>query len=394
MEVVPSGLAGRRLAVVVQDLGVGGAEWQASLLARALKRRAGAYPEVWCFSLFGRNKAILEEAGVPILELSPGGSGGWFLRSVQMARFVAKARRRRPEFLVPFTDHPNRVCGAVWPLVGALGCIWNQRDEGRQITGRPLENMAVRRTTLFACNASSGEEFLRERLGVPGDRIVRVRNWVELSPPRKRPDDWKHDLRLRPDVPLAMMIGNLHQFKDHATLLRSWRIVVDRFGGPTPVLLLAGRPGTESDFLGRLTGELGLDAHVRFLGETDDISGLLATVDLVVHSSVQEGCPNGVLEAMSAGVPVVATGIPGIREALGEEYPALVPERDAEALAAEMIQSLEEPEYRRAMGKRAQSRFDARFSPDKALDDYIGIVERVINEQALRSPFSRWRRAS
>ncbi len=160
MSADPSVLGGRRLAIVVQGLGVGGAERQASLLARSLSQRTGAEVEVWCFSLFGRNQEFLQKNGIPSLEISPGGKGGWFRRVVQMVRFVAGARRRRPDLLIPFTDHPNKVCGAVWPLVGSLGCVWNQRDEGRQVTGRPLERAALRLTTVFACNARACSIYL------------------------------------------------------------------------------------------------------------------------------------------------------------------------------------------------------------------------------------------
>jgi len=350
MESAQSLLAGRRLVVVVQDLGVGGAEWQASLLARSLRRRTGAEVEVWCFSLFGRNRTLLQQSGIPILEISPGGEGGPFRRLVQTVRFVAAARRRRPELLIPFTDHPNKVCGAVWPLVGAMGSVWNQRDEGRQITGRPIERAALRLTTLFACNASSGESFLKERMGVPAHRIVRV-----------------------------------YRFKDHATLLRSWRIVLDRKPKHAPVLLLAGRPGSEALILDRLARELNLGVQVRFLGEIDDVSGLLMTVDLVVHSSLREGCPNGVLEAMSAGVPVVATNIIGIREALGEAYPALVPGADETALAARIVQVLDEDGLRGSLKEQVLARFRNRFSPEQALAAYTSILESIIRGHTINA---------
>ncbi len=368
-------LAGQRLAIVLLDLGVGGAERQASLLAAFLKTQCAAEVEVWCFSLFGRNREILNRCGIPCLEISPGGRGGPFHRASDLIGFISSARKRRIDLLIPFANHPNRVCGALWPLIGAWGSIWNQRDEGRGITGRPLEGAALRWTSIFACNAASGESFLRHTLGVQPERIVRVRNWVVPSPPEQTPERWRRELGLGAKTPLVLMIGNLHNFKDHPTLFRAWKRVLNVPWPAMPRLLLAGRPcePTASE-LKKLAAELRLEKSILFLGEIDDVSGLLSTVELVVHSSRREGCPNAVLETMAAGRPLIATNIIGVREALGDNYPGLIPETDEQALASSIIEALSNPSFRESLAETASLRFEKEFPAQECLRSYARML--------------------
>ena len=142
---------------------------------------------------------------------------------------------------------------------------------------------------------------------------------------------------------VGCMVGNLHQYKDHETLLRAWRIVVEelRIQGLCSVLLLAGRFENTHEKLKALALNLELGRNVRFLGSVNEISELLASVDLGVFSSRNEGCPNGVLECMASGLAVAATDIPGTRDALGEEGQSmLTPPGDHMALAANIVRLL------------------------------------------------------
>jgi len=94
------------------------------------------------------------------------------------------------------------------------------------------------------------------------------------------------------------MVANLSGFKDHEALIRAWRLVLDQLSSEerNAKLLLAGKNfGTEPS-LKRLVGKLSLEDDVLFLGQVEDVSGLLQSVDLGVYSSKSEGSPNGVLE--------------------------------------------------------------------------------------------------
>ena len=101
----------------------------------------------------------------------------------------------------------------------------------------------------------------------------------------------------------------------------------------------------------------------------------LGAADLYVHSSISEGLPNGVLEAMAAGLPVVGTNIPGIREALDEEmFDCLAPPRDAEALAEKIISMIGNAPRRSAYGAANRLRIEAEFNLEKMGAKYMALL--------------------
>jgi glycosyltransferase involved in cell wall biosynthesis len=163
---------------------------------------------------------------------------------------------------------------------------------------------------------------------------------------------WRRRLGVAEDAVVACMSAHLHAFKDHATLLRAWRIMLDgATGQATPTLVLAGRPAGAEDSLKALAFDLELGGSVIFAGEIADVGGLLAASDIGVLSSRRESWPRAVLEYMAAGLPVVGTDIPGIREIMGEEGGRfLAPPDDAEGLAAALLELVTNPEIRWAAG--------------------------------------------
>jgi glycosyltransferase involved in cell wall biosynthesis len=175
------------------------------------------------------------------------------------------------------------------------------------------------------------------------------------------------------------MVANLTHQKDHTTLLRAWRAVVDQSSDRTsaPILLLAGYFGDAYDALRRLAQELRLGKTVRFLGQVHDISGLLSAIDIGVLSSPGEGSPNGVLECMAAGLPVVGTDIPGIREAVGPDgFPYLAPPDDADALAARILTLAADPAARARAGSANQRRIETTFTPAIMCAKMVRLMQR------------------
>jgi glycosyltransferase involved in cell wall biosynthesis len=118
-----------------------------------------------------------------------------------------------------------------------------------------------------------------------------------------------------------------------------------------------------ADRIRALAAEPDLAESVRFAGASEVIPDLLTRSAIGVLSSRNEGMPNAVLEYMAAGLPVVATDLPGIRLALGEEASHwLAPEGDAEALAERMLELMRDPALRGECGRRNRARAEAEFS--------------------------------
>lgn len=356
------------LLVVIGTLAhMGGAERQAIYLIEHLASLPGCTVAVLAFEEGAALRPVLAGLGVPVHVLP------YYFRWPRVRRAVALLRLARllrytlkPDALLPFVGIHSKAMAQVWPLSGARFCWWNQQDEGRNLHGTPEEGRLLRKVSCITSNSEAGRIFLAETYGLPPERIRVYNNGTPLPQPAANPAPWRDQLNLG-HRRMVSMIANITTFKDHATLLEAWVAVRRHFAGrATPVLLLAGhlREHVTVARLKTQAFDLGLSSDdVRLLGAVGDVPGLIAQSDLVVHSSLTEGCPNAVCEAMAMARAVVATDIPGCRQALGEDgAPWLAEPRNPAALASRMIRLLEDDDLRRGEGRRNQLRIREEFS--------------------------------
>ena len=147
---------------------------------------------------------------------------------------------------------------------------------------------------------------------------------------------------------------------------------------PNVTLLVVGEgDGSERDELTKLANELGLGERVRFLGMRFDIPELLATFDVYASSSVWEGLPMVILEAMAAGCPIVATAVGGLPTAITDNVNgSLVPPHNHEALAAALIGLLRDRERRARYARAGREVFATRYSAEIMARQYEALYER------------------
>jgi glycosyltransferase involved in cell wall biosynthesis len=287
--------------------------------------------------------------------------GGKARKAQTLAGLAVRLRRLRPDVLMPYTTRPNVLCGLVWRFTGASVCVWNQRDLSVSTKFSPeVVERAAQRSSLLVANSIAGSEYLVSRFGVRPDRVRVVLDTVELPRPVMSRSEWRARRELREDAVVATMLAHFHHGKDHETVLRAWRHVVDRVGDGA-VLLLAGRSAGAKDAAKAVAYDLDLGSSVRFLEDVVDVSGLLAASDIGVLSSQSESAPNALLESMAAGLPVVGTDVPGIREILPSEQTSfLATPRDAAALAAALVQLIDDQDARERLGRRNAEHIAAR----------------------------------
>src|SRR5262249_9557960 len=139
------------------------------------------------------------------------------------------------------------------------------------------------------------------------------------------------ELDLAADSLVIGIVASLLAIKDHATLLRALGLLAPEW--PTARLVVVGQ-GPELDDLRRLASELGVASVVRFAGLRPQGPSFHFLFDISVLSSVSEGFPNSLVEAMAAGRPIVATDVGGVRDAVRDrENGLLVPPRAPAAFA-------------------------------------------------------------
>ena len=183
------------------------------------------------------------------------------------------------------------------------------------------------------------------------DRTVVIHNGVALDAPRRRPG-----AATRPATLLS--VGRLRAPKDFLTLVRAMTALE-----PGSARLLIAGDGPDRDAVAAEVARLGLDGTVELLGTRSDVPALLAGADVFVLASDSEGLPMSVLEAMSAGLPVVASAVGGVPELVRDgETGALVPPRDSGALARALVPLVADIALRDRLGEAGRRRVEREFS--------------------------------
>ncbi len=177
---------------------------------------------------------------------------------------------------------------------------------------------------------------------------------------------------------VLITVARFTKQKDQATLIEALPAVLAVH--PSTMLLLIGR-GEEMAAVQTLVRERSLDDHVIFTGHRTDIAALMSSADLFVLPSKFEGLPLAVLEAMSLGLPVVATNIGGNIEALGLDHPYLAESGNAASLAHVLIEALNDPKRAEAIGQAGAARFQTQFSAQRMANETAAVYGRVLSQQ-------------
>jgi glycosyltransferase involved in cell wall biosynthesis len=172
--------------------------------------------------------------------------------------------------------------------------------------------------------------------------------------------------------PVLLSVGRLVYQKGHEYLVHAMPRVLGRY--PHAKAVICGEGALRPD-LERQIGELGLESRVRLVGNRNDVGKFLASADVFVLPSRWEGLPVALLEAMGAGLPVVATRVEGVEEVVEDERQGLlIPPEDAEALAAALLQLIGDPQLRKQMGEAGRTRIQSFYTLDIMCDKYLRVM--------------------
>ena len=235
-------------------------------------------------------------------------------------------------------------------------------------------------TDHFHVNSEAVRVSAAEQLGIRDGSmtvIPRGRDPNRFSPatePSRR--HTRDELGLRPNVQLVLNVGRQEPQKAQRYLVEAFcQVVAQR---PQSRLVIAGAAGSASASLRKRIAELGLDQHVMLLGRRDDVPQLLGAADVFVLPSLWEGLPNVVIEAMATGLPVVASDIPPVREAVDADRSAiLVAPRDPHALANGLLRVLADPDLCGQLGQRGREVFLERFTIGPVADQMVQLYRRL-----------------
>jgi glycosyltransferase involved in cell wall biosynthesis len=365
-----------RVLYLVETLNVGGTETQ--LVQVALRLHAMSVPvTVGCLCAEGPLLEVLQQAGIPVVEFRKGKTLLSINGLYQVVRLAIFLRRGQFRVLHAYDLLANLLgVPAAW-LARTSIIISSRRYLADVEWYRPWRNKVIctmyRLSTHVVVNSTSVRDLLVQRDGLPEEKIRILYNGVDVD----RFGTARRDRQaLLPAVEsrtkLIAVVANMYvPGKGHAYLIAAAAQICREF--PEIIFLLIG-DGPERSKLEQQVRKAGLQKNFLFVGRRKDVPELLACCDLSVLPSEAEALPNSVLEAMAAGLPVVATRVGGIPEIIQDgENGLLVPPQNSQALAEAVIRLLEDSDLAQRLATAGQKRMRTQFSFDRLL----GVLEQL-----------------
>lgn len=217
------------------------------------------------------------------------------------------------------------------------------------------------------------------REGVYPERIVTILNGIKALPIENQSRlEGRKEAGMDVDTPLLISVGRLVYAKAHEVIIASMPAVLKEF--PNVKLEIVGDGPLRADLQAQIE-KLDLSESVKLAGQSDHVACHLAAADIFILSSRSEGLPIALLEAMSAGLPCIATQVEGVDEVLVEgEHGLTVPVENPEALAQAILQLLRNPEARGRMGAAARLHVSKFHTVDHMCERYLELMLSCLNE--------------
>lgn len=357
-----------RIGFAVGSLEIGGTERQTVRLACSLAER-GHDVHVFALMRGGPLEQQLAACDVPfevfgverLIERSPSravDARGTARALERLGALVRSLRRRRLDVIQAALLWPTAICLSAGALARVPVRVSARRNLGTDLDGRhhpAIERVANAASHHIVANSEAVKLALLG-LGAPPAKVVVIPNGVGLLLNAT-------DVAAQPAR--GVVVANLIHYKGHRDLIEALSLLED------PPLVECIGDGPERVALARLLDETGLSGSVRFVGQVDDPSPHYRDAQFAVLPSHEEGLPNAVLEAMTAGLPVVATAVGGVPEIIRDgKTGVLVPPRDPRALAAAVARVATDPGLRIRLGQCARRDVIRRFGWDRCVEQY------------------------
>ena len=365
-----------RIAFVITDLDAGGAEKAMAALVLGLDRSRWN-PSIVCLDAEGELAEKLRDAGIEVTCL-----GVNRRRPIAAIWALNRAlRRHRPAIVHSFLFHANLAAKLSISFVGRPWIVGGIRVAEREKRWHLLLDRWTQRLSSGAvCVSSDVKAFSIRDGGIAEDRLVVIPNGIAPE----RFDDAQPIPRAKLGLPeqakIALFVGRITSQKDVPMLLDAFgRISLDH---PDWRLVLVGDGPDRNQLEALANRDPSLSKQVVWLGRRDDVPGLMKASDLLVLSSLWEGMPNVVLEAMAAGLPVVATKVEGVSDLIvseGDEVTGWVSEPgDPEKFAANLDEAMQYRGRRKRYGANGRKRVEKEFTMKSVIEAYESVWAGVL----------------
>lgn len=366
---------------VLPDLGVGGAELMMKRLVEAHIGDPRHEHRVVSLRSVGPVGAMLQAKGVRVEALGIRGAAG---AAPTLLRLVRIIRSARPDIVQTWMYHSDLLGGLAARLAGCRRIVWGVRaadiNVGVARSTRVIRRLCARlssRVPTKIVYVAEAARRVHEQLGYGPDRGVVIPNGflVPESPPDS--NGFRHTEGIPPGTFLIGAAGRFNALKDFATFVRAAARCIGSHSNVHIVMAGRGLDAQNAELAGWIA-ETGFADRFHLLGERSDLPIVLASLDLFCLSSLHEGLPNVVGEAMAVGVPCVVTDAGDAALLVGDTGLVVPPADDsalATALGAVIRMSCEE---RRERGRRARDRIVQCFSMEAIQARYEHLYDELV----------------
>jgi sugar transferase (PEP-CTERM/EpsH1 system associated) len=372
-----------RVLHVVDALTPGGVP---TLLSRLVERTQGDLEHaVCCLRELGQAADRLRAAGVPVHFLGKRNGHDWTL----VWRIARLCRALQPR--VVHTHNWGTIDGIIGARLARVPVVVHG-EHGRDaanVAGEPSRRTLTRRALApFIDRIVAVSDHLRDwqvdEVGIRADKVIVVRNGVGPYKPRNGAD--RERLRAAHGLSAAGLLigaaGRLDSVKNYSLMLEAFRAVSARH--PSARLIILGE-GPQRPLLEKQIACSGLAARVHLAGHCEDVAEWLAAMDVFVQSSLMEGTANAILEAMAAGLPVVATSVGGTTEVVVDgDCGRLVPAGDGDALAEALAFYCSSASARTAHGAAGRARVERHYSLAATASQYTALYGELVGAKSAR----------
>jgi glycosyltransferase involved in cell wall biosynthesis len=364
-----------RVTHVVPEIGIGGAETQlAHLISRTPPQRASHRVLYYSDSHDEEGLRLYARSGIRLERVARSRA----LPALFLWRLAKALREDRPDVV-----HCWLPGGAFWgrwaaTLAGARRIVLSIRSSTVERVGLlQVSRLADDRRIHYLVNSSAAADTVVSTIGAPRDRVTIIPNGIEFdhrTPPLPRESLLK--LVGGPaDAKIVLTVGRLTEIKNYPMLLRLAALGRDRL----PVRYFVAGHGELEASLKALSGALGVEDLVCFLGLRMDVPALLAAADLFCYTSRSEGMPNALLEAMAAARPIVSTRFAGVEDLIEAGRTGLLVGQDDDQGAFEAVRGLiQDPAASARLGAAARQSVAHRFGMDRMVEATLSYYERIL----------------
>ncbi len=372
-----------KILILIRALTTGGAERQAALLAKGLKRR-GHQIKIVVFYGGGALEADLAETAIPIIDL--GKKGRWDTAPF-LWRLGRALQQEQPDVLYSFLTVSNLLNGLFCPFAPPCKAVWGLRASNMDPTHydwihcftMALEARFARHADLIIANSQAGRDFAVTH-NFPSERMTVIRNGIDTA--KFRPDipagkRVREEWGISPSHRLIGLIGRLDPMKGHSNFIHAAEQLSAQYPNLRFVCVGEG-PVDYQTLLQTEARALGLGENLCWVGIRQDMPAVYNALDLAVSASLfGEGVSNMIGEAMACGIPCVTTDVGDSAWMVGETGVVVIPGQP-EALAQGIQTQLERLERQgESLGLAARQHIETHLSVDALIDNTIHALERL-----------------